>query len=56
MTEKHSVFQYIYSFQKKKDAIRFIVKEEALDFDAEQKFIDFINTKKTRENYESTNS
>ena len=50
MTEKHSDFQYIYSFQKKKDAIRFIIKEEQQDFEAEQKFIDFINTEKEVEN------
>ena len=37
MTEKHSDFQYIYSFQKKKDAIRFIAKQEEQDFEAEQK-------------------
>ncbi len=56
MTEKHSDFQYIYSFQKKKDAIRFIIKEEQQDFESEQKFIDFVETKKTGENNESTNS
>ena len=50
MTEKHSDFQYIYSFQKKKDAIRFIIKEEQQDFEAEQKFIDFINTEKEVKN------
>ena len=50
MTEKHSDFQYIYSFQKKKDAIRFIIKEEQQDFEAEQKFIDFINKEREVEN------
>ena len=50
MTEKHSDFQYIYSFQKKKDAIRFIIKEEQQDFEAEQKLIDFINTQKEAKN------
>ena len=50
MTEKHSDFQYIYSFQKKKDAIRFIIKEEQQDFEAEQKLIDFINTEKEAKN------
>jgi len=41
MTEDNTDFQYIYSFQKKKDAIRFIVKEEERDFEAEQKLIEF---------------
>jgi hypothetical protein len=45
-TEKDSNFQWIYSFQKKKDAIRCIIKEEQKDFETEQKLIDFIESKK----------
>jgi len=56
MTEENTDFQYIYSFQKKKDAIRFIVKEEQQDFEAEQRIINFVETKKIGENNESTNS
>jgi len=46
MTEEHSDFQYIYSFQKKKDAIRWIIREEQKDFETEQKLVEFIKSKK----------
>jgi len=40
-TEDRANFQYIYTFQKKKDAIGCIVEEEQKDFEANQRLIDY---------------
>jgi len=52
LTEKNSDFKYIYSFQKKKDAIRWIIDEEQKDFETDQKIIDF-NKSKKEANYDT---
>ena len=39
ITEEKADFKFLYAFQKKKDAIRFIAKQEEQDFEANQKLI-----------------